>query len=394
MRALLVANRYPPAGAGGYERICAATARALRAASHDACVLTTRGGAADNTRDPAVRRELRWYAEPGGFATPPWRERLRLERANAAVLGAALDGVDVVCWWGMGGMSLSLIELARRAGVPAVGVVGDGWMAYGPQADAWTRGWARAPAPAAAAAAWATGVPTRLRLGAGARWLFIAEAVRERALAAGHELPDTGIAHPGVDPATFPPAAPAPHWGGRLAYVGRVEPRKGVAVALQALAGLPDAVLTVDGPVQDGYDAELRAAAATLGVSERVSFVRSAPDAVAAAYAAADAVLFPVTWAEPWGLVPLEAMAVGRPVVATGTGGSAEYLRDGENALVVAPGDADALAGAVRRLAGDAALRARLVAGGRATAARYSAAAFEAAVVAALEAAAAGGGGG
>ena len=45
-------------------------------------------------------------------------------------------------------------------------------------------------------------------------------------------------------------------------------------------------------------------------------------------------VLFPVRWEEPWGLVPLEAMAVGTPVVASGRGGSAEYLRDGENCLL------------------------------------------------------------
>ena len=53
-----------------------------------------------------------------------------------------------------------------------------------------------------------------------------------------------------------------------------------------------------------------------------------------AAYAAADAVLFPVSWEEPWGLVPLEAMAVGRPVLASRAGGGpAEYLRAGENCL-------------------------------------------------------------
>ena len=45
-------------------------------------------------------------------------------------------------------------------------------------------------------------------------------------------------------------------------------------------------------------------------------------------------------------------MACGTPVVATGTGGSAEYLRDGENCLLVPPGDADALAAAVARLRG------------------------------------------
>jgi glycosyltransferase involved in cell wall biosynthesis len=112
-------------------------------------------------------------------------------------------------------------------------------------------------------------------------------------------------------------------------------------------------------------------------VQDRVALHgRLARAEVPAAYAAADAVLFPVTWPEPWGLVPLEAMAVGRPVVATGTGGSAEYLRDGENCLLAAPGDPAALARAVARLQSDAALRARLVAGGRATAARHDQRAF------------------
>src|SRR5689334_5009168 len=75
------------------------------------------------------------------------------------------------------------------------------------------------------------------------------------------------------------------------------------------------------------------------------------PGSMAAVLAGADAVLFPVRWAEPWGRVAIEAMATGRPVVATGRGGSAEYLRHEHNALVVAPDDAAALAAAVARLA-------------------------------------------
>ena len=95
-------------------------------------------------------------------------------------------------------------------------------------------------------------------------------------------------------------------------------------------------------------------------------FERPPRDALAGVYAGADALLFCVEWPEPFGLVPLEAMAVGTPVVATGTGGSAEYLRDGENCLLVEPGDADARSPrAVRRLAGDPELRAA-AAGGRA----------------------------
>ena len=69
-------------------------------------------------------------------------------------------------------------------------------------------------------------------------------------------------------------------------------------------------------------------------------------------------------WEEPWGLVPLEAMALGRPVTASGRGGSSEYLRDGENCLLHVPGDPVSLAETVRRLAGDEALRERLLTGG------------------------------
>jgi glycosyltransferase involved in cell wall biosynthesis len=83
-----------------------------------------------------------------------------------------------------------------------------------------------------------------------------------------------------------------------------------------------------------------------------------------------------VTWDEPWGLVPIEAMAHGVPVVATGRGGSAEYLRDGDNALLHPPGDVAALARALRRLADEPELRERLRAGGAETAPRHTARAF------------------
>jgi glycosyltransferase involved in cell wall biosynthesis len=115
-------------------------------------------------------------------------------------------------------------------------------------------------------------------------------------------------------------------------------------------------------------------------VRDRVTLQCSPRELLVAVYAAADAVVFPVRWAEPWGLVPLEAMAVGRPVVATATGGAAEYLRHEHNCLVFEPGDARALGAAVTRLRDDAALRSQLRAGGVATVARFTDQAFQAAV--------------
>jgi glycosyltransferase involved in cell wall biosynthesis len=106
------------------------------------------------------------------------------------------------------------------------------------------------------------------------------------------------------------------------------------------------------------------------------------PDLVASM----DALLFPVRWAEPWGLVPLEAMAAGTPVVASGRGGSGEYLRDGENCLLFdADAGPEALATTVARIAGDEHLRQRLVDGGRAAADALDPRGFETAVAEELE---------
>jgi glycosyltransferase involved in cell wall biosynthesis len=171
--------------------------------------------------------------------------------------------------------------------------------------------------------------------------------------------------------------------------VGRVDERKGIDTAVAALADLPDAVtLTIVGGWNDREELRLRGRAEGHGVGDRVRFLgqRSRRE-VRAAYAEADAVVFPVMWEEPWGLVPLEAMARGRPVVATGRGGSAEYLRDGENALLFPAGDAEALARAVRRLAEDVPLRDRLREAGLETAARHTEDVFNEAVLRELTAA-------
>lgn len=397
MRVLTVGSMYPPHYLGGQELLWRRSVLQLRAAGHEVRVLTTdwrREGAGDTELDPGVFRELRWYWRDHAWPRFSARERLALERHNARVLDRHLAELrpDVVAWWALGGMSLSLVERVRRAGVPAVGVVCDHWLLYGPQVDAWMRMCARL-GPLRGLAGRLAGVPSRFEPGRAARWLFISDHLRGRALA-HRDLPDTGVAHPGVDRGLFRERPPGP-WRWRLAYVGRIDPRKGIELAVRALAQLPaEATLAIDGGGDEAHLAELRALAAELGLEGRVTFARSPREALPAVYAEADVVLFPVLWDEPWGLVPLEAMAVGRPVVATGSGGSGEYLADGENCLTFDPerGGADALAEAVRRLAADAALRERLRAGGLETAARLTEEAFTAQVERELQAAARTGG--
>ncbi|HEX8104458.1 MAG TPA: glycosyltransferase [Solirubrobacteraceae bacterium] len=360
MRVLVVSTDYPPHRCGGYELQCAGAVAHLRAHGHEVRVLTSaRAGGAPDPLATGVHRDLVRFPVTGDAP-----DRHAGERVNAAALRAHLESFapDVVSWWRLGELSMSMPARAAQAGVPGVGMVCDPWFLDGPRRDPMGT------------------EPDRTA----ARWLFASHALRDQVGGEGD------VVAPGIELARFP-LAPRADWDWRLLYAGRLSPLKGVDVAIRALAQLPpDATLDIVGDGDPTYVASLHALARELSLTARVRFAgAAAPDGMARAYAAADAVLFPVTWAEPFGLVPLEAMAVGRPVVATGTGGSASYLRDGANALLAAPGDASALAAAVARLAARRELRDRLRAGGRATAERHPAERSHAAVRQALESAAA-----
>jgi glycosyltransferase involved in cell wall biosynthesis len=389
-----VGNRYPPHGEGGYELVWQGVVRALRTAGHDARVLTSDvcgpapSGAPEEDGD--VHRELRPYWRDHEFLRPlSPRARVRHERHNHRVLAGHLRTLrpHVVTWWSMGGLSLGLLEHARRAGLPAVSMVCDDWLVYGPQADQWAR-LGRRLGPLRLIVERHTGLPTTVPDGPEIQWLFVSRTTREIALAGGRTLPRTGIAHSGVHE-RFQQGAPERPWGGRLLCLGRIDARKGIDAALRALALLDTSTrLTIVGGGHAGHRRELEELTRGLGLSGRVDFRGSvAPSALPAVYVEHDAVVFPVRWQEPWGLVPLEAMGMRRPVVASGRGGSGEYLRDGVNCLIADPDLPGEIAAAIRRLAGDPSLRARLVEGGVETAGRYTAQALEAQVVAAVEAA-------
>ena len=391
MRVLAVGNMYPPHHFGGYELVWQSAMRHLGRNGHDVRVLTTdlhTGGS--DPDDPGVHRELRWYWRDHAFPRLPLRERPRLERHNARVLKRHLeeDRPDVVTWWSMGGMSLSMLETVRRLGIPAVAFVHDDWLDYGRTADGWTGLFGARLRWLAPLAERATGAPTRVDLEHAARYMFVSDTTRRRTLEAGVRMASTGIAHSGIDPGFVDPA-PECDWAWPLLYVGRLDERNGVHTALEALVYLPAAAtLALAGGWDEDEEARLMRLAQRLGVSGRVRFLGQRSRAeVRADYADADVVVFPVIWEEPWGLVPLEAMARGRPVVATGRGGSGEYLRDGENAVLFEAGDATALAAAVTRLADDPVLRERLRAGGLQTAPRYTEDALNAAVLRELTAA-------
>ena len=314
MRILTVGNMYPPHHLGGYELIWRSAVRHSRAAGHDVRVLTTdvRFGEPTEADDPECFRELEWYWRDHAWPRRSLPDRVRLERANTRTLRRHLGEFrpDVVAWWAMGGMSLSLPSLVR---VPSAAFVLDDWLDYAPKEDQWRRMFTR-----------------RFDVSSIDHWVFISEYTRQRARDLGHTFASSEVNPAGVGEEFLAPA-PVQPWAWRLLYVGRIDERKGIDTAVRALAQLPgEATLDVVGSGDDEAQARLRALVGELDLSERVRFTGIVPrEALPERYAAADVTVFPVRWREPWGVVPLEAMGIGRPVVATGRGGSGEYLRDG-----------------------------------------------------------------
>jgi len=170
-------------------------------------------------------------------------------------------------------------------------------------------------------------------------------------------------------------AAPVPD---RLLFVGIIETRKGLIHLVDALAQLVKtrptvklAIVGVPGRGSNAYDAAVRQSVTRQGLEghvEHLGFLR--PDAVAREMTRASVVVVP-SLEEMFCNVAAEAMAVGRPVVASRTGSLPELVADGERGLLVPPADPAALAGAILRLLEDDALRARLGAAARAWARQW-----------------------
>ncbi|MBV9011805.1 MAG: glycosyltransferase [Pseudonocardiales bacterium] len=156
----------------------------------------------------------------------------------------------------------------------------------------------------------------------------------------------------------------------RILSLGRLVERKGVETTIRAVSEVPGAELVIAGggdAIADAELARLMALAQECGVRDRVRVVgRIARADVPALLRSADVVVS-VPWYEPFGMVPLEAMACGVPVVASAVGGHLDTVLDGRTGALVPPRDPAALARRLRELLADPG---RLAAIGSAAAAR------------------------
>ncbi len=383
MRILVLVHGFPPQEQGGVERVAFEQARELVARGHAVQVFARasrpggpgEGGATsdDEIDGVPVRRVVH---DPPAVAcfTDTWRSPV-LDVAFAAALDEFRP--DVVHVQHLVALSTRLLDACRRRGLPWVISLHDffflchrtfliddtGRRCAGPEA-----GLRCGPCLKELGA-----TPDEARLRFEEMAQLLAEAARVTAPSHAHarhfesELPFLAgrieIVPPGLSPpgrrVTPQQASETPL---ELLYAGPILPHKGIDVLIEALGRVAPGRVALEvrgGAVAqfEKFAAHLRQAAAGLEVRWRPGFVPGEIDEV---FARADALVLPSRCDESWSRIAREARHAGLAVVAPATGGPAEGLCDGVDALLVAPDDAVALATAIERLATDRGLLTRL----------------------------------
>ena len=351
MRILHLAWEYPPVLYGGLGRHVHALAHAQAEHGHDVIVITQAAGA--ETEDSADREPLRpheagsvrvlrtgsgpMHCEPGDLLRQVAEMQGRFEARGARLLqGWSPQVVHAHDW--MVGQAADAVR--RECGAPLVATI------HATEAGR-NRGWIHTDLSTAIHAQEWWLANTADSVIACSRHMA-AEVDALFGVSAAHVVPN------GITPAQWQRderaiaevRAENADAGVLLAYTGRVEWEKGVQTLLDAMPRVleqhPDARLLVAG--QGSYLPALQLQAQWLGLGDHVRFLGwVSEERLRAVVAAADVALAPSLY-EPFGLVALEAAALGTPLVVAETGGLAEFAADGDVAATFRAGDAGSLA--------------------------------------------------
>jgi glycogen(starch) synthase len=402
MRILILSNLYPPNVVGGYERLCFEVTAGLAAAGHDMVVLTTRyGGKVADYSGQRIRRDLDLLTGADIYVPFPGTDadRAALNQSNLATLDRVLteEKPDVVFAWNLFFLDASLLQALERSPVRTVVMLTDNWLlvmrnglfvqnhfrdiVHGNQVFAPPP----QPGPMVRAKTWVRRILGRAPP-PGLEAIFGAAFVRDLYAAGGstferHRVIHNGVKQTGHDTAPSADRTRLVEPGTlHLLFAGRLVDLKGAHTAVAAMPLLDPAALGVSriqltllGDTQDAaYMAQLDAAIAASGQSANIVLQPSVPeDQLPALFNAHDIYLFPSLY-EPFSLTLIHALALGIPTIASNIGGNPEIITDGDSGLLFHKADAADLASAVRRMALDGALRARLADGGRRSASRFT----------------------
>ena len=173
----------------------------------------------------------------------------------------------------------------------------------------------------------------------------ISDFVTRRMIAAGIPAERITTVHNFIDASRYTPSYKA---GGYAFYFGRLEEVKGVHTLIECARLNPDINFRIAGTGQEADRLAATVAELKLKNVELLGFV--AGRELHKLIANADCAVIPSEWDEPFGLTVVESLALGTPVVASRVGGIPELVTEGEDGLLVAPGDPQQLGSAIRKL--------------------------------------------
>lgn len=376
MRVLVLSDHYPPNTRGGADIAAERLSAEIARRGHSVRVLTTveersRVGS-DTVRGVQVRRVISGYPHRFRGYLAVWNPGV----VRQVALEIARFRPDIVHAHNIHThISFQALIEAKRASVPVVLTAHDHQLFCGSKFSCMDPATpARVPPFRCARCQRLRYFPLRNRLIrramgiSGARVLAVSSALRDDLIANGLDPNLVEVAHNGIDPTSMEVSQERVRFFAQqhglegkkaLLFGGRVSYAKGIDQAVLAIGRLPrsiEFVLLVLGSSEE-YAPYLRGLARSLKVEDRVVFLPwLSGDDLKAAYALSDLCLTPSIYREPFNLINIEAMAMGRPVVTGCFGGPPEVVVDGVTGYVVDPRDTDLLASRLLKLLSDEAL--------------------------------------
>ena len=395
MRILLLSNLYPPYVEGGAEILARDIATELERLGHEVLVLTSSFGLAKAEQNGHIWRTLH-LAPPAHFdrQRPLWRQleqpynyyRRYHYPANADELCrvVAMTQPDILYIWEIAGLGVnSLLKALPALKIPIVFHLGSYVLLYANSPDTeqshlhnrWLKQRLIGTLPALT---WTS-------------LIAVSAAVKEQYVQAGFDPESIEVIYNGIEPRflSLPQSEDSESKDDskngmkecfQLLFVGRLRDEKGILTILKALDLLLDEQgrqkdtehpflhLHIFGTGDETYVRELETFLHEKHMTHVVTFHgKVSQDELIRYYDCSDIMLVPSLWQEPFGLVVVEAMARGLPVIASNVGGPAEILTHDVSGLLIEPGNVQALASAITQLLENSQQRALLASAARAT---------------------------
>lgn len=370
LKILVVSNFYPPYYIGGYEIGCRDVVEGLKNKGHEVKVLTSTYGLNKPETDESIYRwletDLEWKAKKG---FPYLMSLLKKEINNQKAFKRLLDiyKPDIIYMWNLTYISLSLAFIAQELNFKVCYFIFDNWLARwenDPMYSLWNR---QSSHPMSRIyknillfkikkLGLVDLLDGKLNL---QNAQFGSHYLKEFALKSGKPVKESRVIYWGIKVNNYPIKKTETGLEvKRLLYVGQIVQHKGVHTLIEAFKLIFNnsknklvTLTIVGGSIDTQYKNYIQELVSSLGLEKNVDFIGFLNrDDLIPLYQKHDILIFPSVWDEPFGITLLEGMSSALAVVATGTGGSKEIVRDEVNALLFAKEDAESCAAQILRL--------------------------------------------